>query len=62
MPDLHFTLSQLRLLDVIDILVIAFIMLRVGMNQLKAITLAPNRIADHVRKDAAAVKGADNAK
>lgn len=43
-------------------LVIAFIMLRVGMNQLKAITLAPNRIADHVRKDAAAVKGADNAK
>ena len=42
------------------ILVIAAILVKVGINRVKAVTNAPKRSADSIRKDAAAVKGAIN--
>ncbi|EYD73358.1 phage holin family protein [Limimaricola hongkongensis] len=42
------------------ILVIAAILVKVGLNRVKAVTNAPKRSAESLRKDAAAVKGAIN--
>jgi len=42
------------------ILVIAAILVKVGINRVKAVTNAPKRSAESIRKDAAAVKGAIN--
>ncbi|SDE70648.1 phage holin family protein [Limimaricola pyoseonensis] len=42
------------------ILVIAAILVKVGLNRIKAVTNAPKRSAESIRKDAAAVKGAIN--
>ncbi|MWD27122.1 phage holin family protein [Aquicoccus sp. SCR17] len=40
------------------VLVLAIILLAVGVGQLKKASLAPKRVADNVKKDAAALKGA----
>lgn len=40
------------------VLLVAIILLAVGVGQLKKASLAPKRVADNVRKDAAALKGA----
>lgn len=42
------------------ILVIAAILVKVGINRVKAVTNAPKRSAESIRRDAAAVKGAIN--
>ncbi|MGR3624667.1 MAG: phage holin family protein [Limimaricola sp.] len=42
------------------ILVIAAILVKVGINRVKAVTNAPKRSAESIRKDAATVKGAIN--
>ncbi len=42
------------------VLIVAAILVKVGLNRIKAVTNAPKRSAQSIRKDAAAVKGAIN--
>ncbi|WP_341212519.1 phage holin family protein [uncultured Limimaricola sp.] len=48
------------LIVAVVILVIAAILAKVGLNRIKAVSNAPKRSAESLRKDAAAVKGALN--